>query len=103
MVNNLHYKFVKPSDIHSNVRVSRFAPPKRRRKIDGKLTLSKVRQLMSSSSNQSGSIGKDERKYYLQLLIENRMLRDAAHASKILNVSESTIKKYLRELNLSFD
>lgn len=47
------------------------------------------------------SLGKDERKFRLKVEIEKGNLRTVQSCSHFMNLSDNTIKKYLKELNIS--
>lgn len=97
IISDLHYKFVKPSEIQSQVKIERRAYKSGLN--DTKLTVNRVKELLSNS-NYSNAVGKDERKYYLQLLIESGQIKTLAEASYVFNVTIDTIRKYLRELDM---
>lgn len=51
----------------------------------------------------ASSMGKDDRKFHLRLQITNGRIYNIKQAEQYLGVSASTIKTYLKELDIPFD
>ena len=114
---NLDYKFGKTTDTKCHVSYDPSIIDDRF-KINGKThisnkeeadkyykeQMSQMTDLSSSSKIAKGALssamGKDERKFKLNSLIKTGECKTLKSASKLIGVSETTIIKYLKELNI---